>query len=112
MCNANIAGFKTKQGHSFNAKCCNGKFTRFARFHGLTIVCLLPWASRTALMIWDSSVEDPTFSALKVRLPLWLRVPANILWPVVFSTATGSPVIVLSSTNDAPPVTSPTAVAR
>ncbi|MNL21256.1 hypothetical protein D3C87_1425360 [compost metagenome] len=52
-------------------------------------------------------VSPPTFSALNLKLPFWLIVPANTLSPSFLATATGSPVIILSSTNEVPSYTTP-----
>ncbi len=59
---------------------------------------LLPCACCTILMIWARIVSPPTFSASKRKLPFWLTVPANTFSPALFSTGTGSPLIMLSST--------------
>ncbi len=70
-----------------------------------TIFCtgaLLPWASSTTLIIWASTVLEPTLSALSLKLPFWFRVPAKTLSPFCFSAGIGSPLIVLSSTNELP----------
>ena len=68
---------------------------------------LLPWASRTRRIMCASSVSAPTFSAVKRKLPCWFTVPATTFAPVVFSTGTGSPLIMLSSTNELPDCTVP-----
>ena len=68
---------------------------------------LLPCACWTILMIWESRVSPPTFSAVNWKLPFWLTVPANTFSPWDFWTGTGSPVIILSSTYELPLETSP-----
>ena len=59
---------------------------------------LLPCASCTMRMIWARTVSLPTLSAMKLKLPFWLMVPAYTLAPGVFSVGSGSPVSMLSST--------------
>ena len=73
------------------------------------ILALLPWASLTILMMEDNIVSFPTFSALMTNDPLWFKVPVKTLEPTVLWFPTGSPVSILSSTNDSPSITSPSA---
>ena len=67
----------------------------------------LPWASLTRLIILERLVSEPTFSALNVKLPIWLTVPEKTLLPAFFSTGTLSPVRELSSIKDSPSRTVP-----
>ena len=57
-----------------------------------------PCACSTMRMICDSIVSLPTFSARKVSAPVPLTVAPTTSVPSAFSTGTGSPVIMLSST--------------
>ncbi len=57
-----------------------------------------PWACSTIWMIWANMVSAPTLVALKVRAPVPLTVAPTTSAPSDFSTGTGSPVIMLSST--------------
>ena len=66
-----------------------------------------PCASRTVLTIRASSVSTPTLSARTVSVPVPLSVPAVTVHPGVFSTRSGSPVSMLSSTALSPDVTVP-----
>ena len=59
---------------------------------------LLPCASCTIAIIRASTVSLPTCAARMINEPRWLIVPANTLSPFFFSTGTGSPLIILSST--------------
>ena len=59
---------------------------------------LLPCASCTRWMIWANKVSVPTLSAVNRKLPFWLMVPAKTEAPFSFSTGTGSPLSMLSST--------------
>ena len=68
---------------------------------------LLPCASCTIRTICASTVPLPTSCALMVRAPSWLMVPASTLSPGCLLTGTGSPLIMLSSTNEEPSVTCP-----
>ena len=60
-------------------------------------------------MIADNMVSVPTFSARMVKLPRRFIVPAYTFAPGAFGTASGSPVIMLSSTKDVPETTAPSA---
>ena len=53
-------------------------------------------------MILASSVSVPVFSAVYLKLPVPLIVPAYTLLPVFFSTGSGSPLNIDSSTYDIP----------
>ena len=63
---------------------------------------LLPCASCTIAIIRASTVSLPTCAARMINEPRWLIVPANTLSPFFFSTGTGSPLIILSSTYESP----------
>ena len=65
------------------------------------------WASATIFTIWASIVSLPTRRARMTKLPDWLRVPPLTLSPGVFSTGTGSPVSIDSSTVLRPSCTTP-----
>ena len=71
------------------------------------IGALLRLASLTILMICESSVSSPTFSAIIINTPFPLMVPDVTLSGVRFSTGIGSPVIMLSSTLELPSVILP-----
>ena len=58
----------------------------------------LRWASATMFTICPSNVSLPTRSARMTKLPEPLTVPPVTLSPTVFSTGSGSPVIMDSST--------------
>ena len=68
---------------------------------------LAPWAASTMRTIWASTVSEPTFSARKRKAPVVLMVPPTTLAPSTFSTGTGSPVSMDSSTKEAPESTDP-----
>ncbi|MCY1296188.1 hypothetical protein D9M70_455630 [compost metagenome] len=57
-----------------------------------------PWACSTMRMICASTVSAPTLVARKVKEPVLLIVPPTTSLPPIFSTGTGSPVIIDSST--------------
>ena len=63
---------------------------------------LLPCASCTIAIMRASTVSLPTCAARMINEPRWLIVPANTLSPFFFSTGTGSPLIILSSTYESP----------
>ena len=65
------------------------------------------WASATICTIRASMVSLPTRSARMTKLPDWLRVPPLTLSPGAFSTGTGSPVSIDSSTVLRPSCTTP-----
>ena len=67
----------------------------------------LRWASATMFTICPSSVSLPTRSARMTKLPVPLTVPPVTLSPAVFSTGSGSPVIMDSSTLEWPSTTTP-----
>ena len=74
----------------------------------------MPWIGardRCALAtIWTmrlSVVSSPTSCASIRKLPVLFSVPPVTASPSVFSTGTGSPVIMLSSTEERPSVTTP-----
>ena len=56
----------------------------------------------TISTICDSIVSAPTFSARMTSVPFLLSVPPVTASPFVFSTGTGSPVIIDSSTDERP----------
>ncbi|MNT60950.1 hypothetical protein D3C72_1985620 [compost metagenome] len=56
-----------------------------------------PCACSTIRMICASSVSPPTLVARNVSAPFWLTVPPTTSAPGVFSTGTGSPLIMDSS---------------
>ena len=66
-----------------------------------------PCASSTMRMICARVVSAPTRVAAKVRLPVPLTVPPVTKSSALFGTASGSPVIMLSSTLLLPSVTAP-----
>ena len=68
---------------------------------------LAPCAASTMRMICASTVSAPTRVARKAKAPRVLSVPPTTVAPARFSTGTGSPVIIDSSTNEAPSTTSP-----
>ena len=68
---------------------------------------LAPCAASTMRMICASTVSAPTRVARKAKAPRVLSVPPTTVAPAPFSTGTGSPVIIDSSTKDAPSTTSP-----
>ncbi|MNQ22014.1 hypothetical protein D3C85_351460 [compost metagenome] len=68
---------------------------------------LAPWACSTMRMICASTVSPPMRVARKVSAPFWLTVPPTTAAPGSFSTGTGSPVIIDSSTKLSPSTTSP-----
>ena len=55
----------------------------------------------------DSIVSAPTFSARMTSVPLRLSVPPVSVSPSAFSTGSGSPVIMDSSTAERPSTTTP-----
>jgi hypothetical protein len=65
------------------------------------------WACSTMRTICASMVSAPTRVARKASEPLPLIVPPTSSAPAFFSTGTGSPVTMDSSTKDAPSITSP-----
>ena len=65
------------------------------------------WASETMRTICDSMVSRPTRSARMTRPPVPLTVAPVTLAPGSFSTGTGSPVIIDSSTELWPSTTTP-----
>jgi hypothetical protein len=64
-------------------------------------------APATISTICDSTVSAPTCVARTASVPFLLIVPPVTRSPSTFSTGTGSPVIMLSSTDDLPSTTSP-----
>ena len=58
-------------------------------------------------MIRDKTVSLPTALACITKEPVLFRVPPVTASPSVFSTGTGSPVSMLSSTDEYPSVTAP-----
>ena len=77
-----------------------------------TILCtgaLLPCASCTIPIIFDSTVSFPTLAALNVNAPFPLIVPANTSEPFCFPTGIGSPLSIDSSINEEPSITVPSA---
>ena len=64
-------------------------------------------ACATICTMRDSMVSAPTCSARITRAPVPLMVPPISRWPAAFSTGTGSPVTMLSSTELWPSTTSP-----
>ena len=64
-------------------------------------------ATATISTIWASIVSEPTRVASITRLPVPLIVAPVSLSPSVFSTGTGSPEIMLSSTEERPSTTTP-----
>ena len=68
---------------------------------------LVAWASSTVRMIWARSVSASTRVTSKRKVPAVLTVPPITSAPFVFSAGTGSPVIMDSSTKDAPSTTCP-----
>jgi hypothetical protein len=67
----------------------------------------LRWASATMWTIWPNNVSSPTRSARITKLPVPFTVPPVTLSPADFSTGSGSPVIMDSSTLEWPSSTSP-----
>jgi hypothetical protein len=65
----------------------------------------LRWASATMFTICPSKVSLPTRSARMTKLPGPLTVPPVTLSPTAFSTGSGSPVIMDSSTLEWPSTT-------
>ncbi len=65
------------------------------------------WACETSATMWASSVSAPTRSARITKLPVAFTVAPVSLLPAVFSTGIGSPVIIDSSTDEAPSSTVP-----
>ena len=65
------------------------------------------WASWTSLTICASAVSAPTLVALNRKVPVLLIDAPMTLEPTVFSTGTLSPVIIDSSTLDAPSTMTP-----
>ena len=59
-----------------------------------------------------SAVSAPVRSTVRSKLPVVLSVPPMTGAPKAFSTGTGSPVIMLSSTKEAPALTVPSAGTR
>ena len=70
---------------------------------------LLPCASCTIAMIFESRVSVTSLSARNLKLPFPLIVPAKTFAPADLAAGTGSPFSVLSSTYDEPSVTVPSA---
>ena len=68
---------------------------------------LAPCAVSTMRTICASTVSAPTRVARKAKAPRVLSVPPTTVAPTPFSTGTGSPVIIDSSTNEEPSTTSP-----
>ncbi|MCY1372528.1 hypothetical protein D9M69_597400 [compost metagenome] len=68
---------------------------------------LEPCACSTMRMICASNVSLPTLVARNVSAPFWLTVPPTTSEPGVFSTGTGSPLIMDSSMKLLPSTTSP-----
>ena len=66
----------------------------------------------TIWMMCASKVSAPIFSARITNAPVWLTVPALTLLPPLFSTATGSPLSIDSSTLERPSVTRPSTGSR
>ena len=58
-------------------------------------------------MMRASTVSAPTCSARTLKAPRWLIVPERTLSPGRLRTGTGSPLIMLSSTYEAPSSTEP-----
>ena len=73
---------------------------------------LEPCASSTRRMICASTVCPPTAVARRVKAPFWFTVPPTTGRPADFSTGTGSPVIIDSSTQLRPSTTSPSTGTR
>ncbi len=71
-----------------------------------------PCASCTIRIILESKVSAPTVSALNCKVPLPLIVPAYSFESISFSTGTGSPLSILSSTKECPEITLPSAGIR
>jgi hypothetical protein len=72
--------------------------TSASRWMGARLRC----ASATIWTMRDSSVSEPTFSARTTRPPLPLSVAPMTWSPSPFSTGTGSPVTIDSSTWERP----------
>ena len=66
-----------------------------------------PWASDTSRMIFARTVSEPMRVARKVRVPVVLSVPPTTRSSSRFATGRLSPVIIDSSTPEAPSVTTP-----
>ena len=73
---------------------------------------LPPCAASTMRMICASIVASPTAVARKVSAPVWLTVPPVTAAPAALATGAGSPVIMDSSIQLSPAVTSPSTGAR
>ncbi|CFE03918.1 Uncharacterised protein [Bordetella pertussis] len=73
---------------------------------------LEPWACSTMRMICASTVSPPTLVARSASAPFWLTVPPTTSAPGCFSTGTGSPLIMDSSTKLVPSVTWPSTGTR
>ncbi|MOA22470.1 hypothetical protein D3C78_1430270 [compost metagenome] len=66
-----------------------------------------PWADSTMRMMRASIVSAPVWVTRSVKLPEVFRVPPVACMPGCFSTGTGSPVSMDSSTYELPSMTSP-----
>ncbi len=68
---------------------------------------LVPWACCTNWMIWLRAVSLPTLVARKRKEPVLLMVAPITSSPGPLLTGRDSPVIILSSTEDWPSITTP-----